>query len=588
MAINSETRNEKLYDFLKANGLDPIPKDSKNEITAIPKTDVFKFTYPADGKSDNVVWATIDNNNALTVYYDDETTDNNFFKFLNQMKKWAQRKQLEFKPKNRNHLDSDMAKREYMKQKEKLGESYYPVGKKASYSDSVPSVKILLMHTRNLEEGEQRFRNVAKIFVENTNGERFLVPTIRPGIARVYARHIAEGGTPYDERGKHITSLVEEYTKMAGFVRATKNGQFNESAQLLVNEGIGHYDNLRGTLQTMTTRRGYNNYFDSWSPVLNEEVDEENNLNELFVQETLDPRIESVMPILSRLRKNIKEMDEVKVLDNWAEQLINEKLSFDPKKKDEPSKQLDEEKRIYLVIKDNKAIGTWDGQQFKPFDRTKYPYGFSDQIPSGSMIDKSAGGVTPAQIGMAKIGLEEADVQYHHITVDGNSIFKTKDVRQAQDFVSAMKKADEFKNKKVELVSKSEFMSPVKEQGLNEPPQSAVDNIMSWFDTGDFDLSDDSEIDRAIDEYTNPENYEDDEEVPDFTEQEKDILFRKLKQEIQKEKGIKETGQFAGDYEIGEPAQWRNKGPKANKPAVRGDLVGESEMEKLKALSGIK
>lgn len=544
MAINTETRNEKLYDFLKANGLDPVPKDSKNEITAIPKTDVFKFTYPSDGtsendkKTENTVWATIDNNNALTVYYDDETTDNKFFRFLNQMKKWAQRRQLEFKPKNRNHLDSDMAKREYMKQKEKLGESYYPVGKKASYSDSVPSVKILLMHTRNLEEGEQRFRNVAKIFVENTNGERFLVPTIRPGIARVYARHIAEGGTPYDERGKHITSIVEEYTKMAGFVRATKNGQFNENAQLLVNEGIGHYDNLRGTLQTMTTRRGYNNYFDSWTPMLNEETTEDSNLNELFVQETLDPRIESVMPILSRLRKNLKEMDEVKVLENWADQLISEKLSIDPKKKDDKSEQLDEQQRTYLVVKDNKAIGTWNGQYFKPFDKTKYPYGYSEQIPSGSTIDKSAGDVTQAQVGMARIGLEEADVQYHHITVNGNSIFKTKDAKQAQDFLQAMKGAEEFKNKKIEVVSKPEYVSPVKEAPGSETLGHNERTVKSNLNA--FDL----------------------EETVD--------------------------GQFAGDYEIGEPAQWRNKGPKANKPAKRGDLVGESEMDKLKALSGIK
>jgi len=193
------------------------------------------------------------------------------------------------------------------------------MGKKASYNDSVPTVKILLQHTRQIEEGEQRFRNVAKIFVENTDGERFLLPTVRPGIARVYARHVAEGGTPYDDKGKHITSLVEEYTKMAGFVRATKNGQFNESAQRLVTEGISHYAKLRETLTRMTSRRGYNNYFESYSPVLNEESTEETNLNELFVQETLDPRIESVMPILNRLSKNITEMSAVKELEEWAQ-----------------------------------------------------------------------------------------------------------------------------------------------------------------------------------------------------------------------------------------------------------------------------
>jgi hypothetical protein len=38
-----------------------------------------------------------------------------------------------------------------------------------------------------------------------------------------------------------------------------------------------------------------------------------------------------------------------------------------------------------------------------------------------------------------------------------------------------------------------------------------------------------------------------------------------------------EEDEFAGDYATGEAGQWRNKGPKANKPATIGDLVGEGE-----------
>jgi len=208
-----------------------------------------------------------------------------------------------------------------MKNKEQVLEGYHPMGKKASYNDSVPEVKIILQHTRQIEEGEQRFRNIAKIFVENINGERFLIPTNRPGLARVYARHIAEGGTPYDDKGKHITSLVEEYSKMAGFVRATRHGQFNESALVLVNEGLKHYNELRMTLQGMASHRGYNKYFESYTPMLNEEADDDTTLNELFVQETLDPRIESVMPILKRLSKNINEMSAVKELEEWAQSI---------------------------------------------------------------------------------------------------------------------------------------------------------------------------------------------------------------------------------------------------------------------------
>ena len=38
-----------------------------------------------------------------------------------------------------------------------------------------------------------------------------------------------------------------------------------------------------------------------------------------------------------------------------------------------------------------------------------------------------------------------------------------------------------------------------------------------------------------------------------------------------------EEDEFAGDFKTGPAGQWRNKGPKANKPAKVGDLVGASE-----------
>jgi hypothetical protein len=323
MPVNTNTLNKNLYDLLSSRGYDPISLDSRGEPSEdIEKADVFRFTFKdTQGNEVGTGWATI-GTKEIILYVDDRFIQNqDFEQFTQLIKNWAQRRLLGFKITNRDHLSSDMSKRTVMKNKENLGEGYYPMGKKASYSDNVPQVKIILQHTRQIEEGEQRFRNVARIFVENTNGERFLLPTNRPGLARVYARHIAEGGTPYDERGKHITSLVEDYTKMAGFVRAIRNGQFNESAQQLVNEGINHYQNLRETLSRMTGHRGYNNYFESYTPVLNEESEDETNLNELFVQETLDPRIESVLPILKRLNKNITEMSVVKELEEWANSL---------------------------------------------------------------------------------------------------------------------------------------------------------------------------------------------------------------------------------------------------------------------------
>jgi hypothetical protein len=332
MAISLESLKSDLYDMLESRGYDPKGLDSTGKETPNPEeSDVIRFELKdQNGISAGQGWIGVElkKNRAedkknIVLWIDPKLMKSPEFEtFFNFLRGWKRDKGAGFELKtNKGQLVHDMKKRTIMKEKEKLEEGYYPLGKKSSYSDNVPTVKIILQHTRQLEEGEQRFRNIARIFVENANGERFLIPTNRPGLARVFARHIAEGGTPYDDKAKHISTLVEEYQKMAGFVRATKNGQFNESAQRLVNEGVTHYNNLRETLGRMTTHKGYVKYFESYTPVLNEESDE-NSLNELFVRETLDPRIESVLPILSRLSKNLNEMNEVKELDEWAQSLI--------------------------------------------------------------------------------------------------------------------------------------------------------------------------------------------------------------------------------------------------------------------------
>lgn len=435
MPINNQSLNRKLYDLLRSNGHNPKSLDIYGEVIPVPdEAEVFKITYSENNQPIGPAWLTIDNKN-LVIYYDDQLVKNsetdNWTKFLQHMKNWAQRKQLGFELENKDHLSSDMAKRKYLKEKEEITESakllqdmhklveiaeiaknrkeginegdevwwpknhknkkligwvaegvyskygkikfnanlqemttkntliiefnevdvvskkaingdknmkntyvkegYYPITKNTSYNDSIPTIKIVLQHSRQIQENEQRYRNIAKIFLENEQGERILAPTKRPGIAQIYARHLAEGGLPHDDHWKHINSLVEEYQKMAGFARAIRNKQFNESAQSLVETGLNHYQSIKETLSKMRSHRGYTTYFESYTPQLMEtENDDSNsvNLNELFVQETLDPRIESVMPILSKLSKNLGENKEVKELENWADQIIVDSMDI--------------------------------------------------------------------------------------------------------------------------------------------------------------------------------------------------------------------------------------------------------------------
>ena len=346
MAIDQESFNKRLYDIFKTRGYKPAPKDSKNERTNPEIADVFEFQFIKDGENYGKAWATIDKTSSLNIYYDDNQAgsppgqtkgvdyDDSWSGLLKHLKQWALSKQLNFGLHDSDRLGDDMRQRDYYKMKEKMNEGYHAVNKRTSYNDNIPNVKVVIQHDRQIGEGEQRWRNVHKIFVENTEGERFAVPTRMPGIARVYGRHVAEGGTPYDDRGKHITALVEEYTKMAGFVRATRRGEFNESVAKLIAEGVQHHKSLKESLQKMQSHRGYNHYFESWTPPLMEDEADHTSIAEMFSQELIDPRIESVLPILNKLNSNIiNEIEEVNELDQWAKS-ITEMEQIEEEKRD--------------------------------------------------------------------------------------------------------------------------------------------------------------------------------------------------------------------------------------------------------------
>jgi hypothetical protein len=357
MPKNQDSLNTELFSFLQGRGYNPSLLDTSGKEIPVPEeAEVFQFDFEKDDTNYGTATISIDGLHKLVVYFGKQIADSpkdgsgdseSWYGLLKQFKRFAQKHQLSFETKNIDRLKYDMAKREHTK---KLDEGYYPMGKKASYSDNVPTTKMIIKHKRNMEEGEQRFRQIDRIFIENSVGERILAPSDKPGLARTFARHIAEGGRPYDERWNHLTDLCEEYQKMAGFVRATRNGQFNESVQQLVSEGTNHYIKLRETLQKMSGRRGYNEYFESWAPSLNEEIDD--NLSEMFMNSSLDPRIESAMPILSRLKKNISEapvIAQVQELEEWADTVIegvsdDEKIAgrYDPRDFDSMVKRVGE------------------------------------------------------------------------------------------------------------------------------------------------------------------------------------------------------------------------------------------------------
>jgi hypothetical protein len=334
MPVKQESLNNQLEDEL--NKYSPVPMTSGGkEVDVADEADVFRFDFIKDGVNYGPVHVSIDGTSKMIIYYSKDVQDSprgrsiegsgeeSFDDLCKRLYRWAVGHQLRPQKVYSSKLGKDMAKREHTK---KMNEGYYPIGKKVSYSDNIAETKIIIQHSRALEEGEQRFRNIARIFVENSAGEKFLLDTKMPGLARVHARNIAEGHTPYDERGKHISSMIKEYNTMAGFCRATKNNT-NESISHLVESGFQHYGHVRETLRKLSSKRGYKEYFESWTPTLNEEVvDSTTDLAEMFLNSSLDPRIENALPFLSKFAQPVMEMNEVVELEEWTNTIVDEAL----------------------------------------------------------------------------------------------------------------------------------------------------------------------------------------------------------------------------------------------------------------------
>lgn len=326
MPKTTDSINRDLYDLLKTKNFEPHGvKDGKKTMNPEEAHNI-GFHFHVDDHDYGSMNIAIDNLNNMILFYNNAAvskTSSAWTKFIKELRKWGNRRGLGLELDSIDNLNDYMQKRQY---NEKINEGYYGT-RQTSYSDKTPSVvKLVIKHNKSLDETDQRYRYIEKIFVENSLGERFLLPTRKPSVGHVFARHIADGGTPYDERGKHIAQLSEDISTLGAFLRATKNKQFNESVQRAITESAEHYMRLKETMKKLRSARGFRQYFENWKPSLMETGDL-STLETAFKSTYLDPRIESALPVLSRYKINISEMQEINEFEAWANAVIDEDLT---------------------------------------------------------------------------------------------------------------------------------------------------------------------------------------------------------------------------------------------------------------------
>ena len=116
--------------------------------------------------------------------------------------------------------------------------------------------------------------------------------------------------------------MVEELNVLSRFRRASLGRVFEGDTANLVNETNQYHATMSRTLKGLSSARGYNTYFESWNPadITEQDVIIED-IKTLFVQETIDSRIEQALPILARIQQQGTAMKEANIFEAWAENL---------------------------------------------------------------------------------------------------------------------------------------------------------------------------------------------------------------------------------------------------------------------------
>jgi hypothetical protein len=324
----SNTASQQLYNLLVSRDFEPEALDATGKPAADPAdADIISFDYRTQEKDYGTVVLSIDGENNLDVYYGDnmgramEGPDKNeWYDFLYLLRMFAKRNLLTFSLKNLSRLKYSM--RTMAAVKESLFEGYYG-NRKVSYSDQPNQARLVIKHNKTLGEGDARFRYIESLFVENDQGERFRIPSKSLIEGRILARHVAEGGTPYDAFGQYISEMVRDLKTLAGFVRAARHKDYSGDAGHMVESAVRHYTDLKAKAKRMISRRGYHEALDTFDPSTITPVDEAvETIRELFVQQTLDPRVEQALPMLARLQEKEMAMKEADQFESWSNRVM--------------------------------------------------------------------------------------------------------------------------------------------------------------------------------------------------------------------------------------------------------------------------
>jgi len=323
---NLESIAEDLFNKIRGRFPSVTIGTDEGKVTNIPsEARYYDFDYKENGRTIGKVSVSLDENSVSVMYSndfvanEDQMTQDNWYNFLKELRQFSKKRLLNFD--TRNITKSNLDRRDYKflaltrTGEDTMTESTMYGTSKTSFQN-IGNARVSIKHNApvNQEIAADRTRHIGTIYVENNDGERFKYPYKHLSGARAMARHVSEGGAPYDDFGKHIVSMSEELSKLRKF-----KTYMNRSAVMA--EGLKDYvsivsermESIRKTLKGLQRENFYKETFGAFETPMLEDVPEdvaENWIDQLTIKQ-FNEELSDVFPYIYKL---VSEANKAKEL----------------------------------------------------------------------------------------------------------------------------------------------------------------------------------------------------------------------------------------------------------------------------------
>ena len=323
---NLENIAEDLFNKIRGRFPSVTIGTDQGEVTNVPgEARFYDFEYKEAGRSLGKVSISLDENSVSVMYSndfvanEDQMTQDNWYNFLKELRQFSKKRLLNFD--TRNITKSNLDRRDYKflaltrTGEDQMTESAMYGTSKNSFQN-IGTARVSIKHNApvNQESAADRTRHISAIYVENNDGERFKYPYKHLSGARAMARHVSEGGAPYDDFGTHIVSMSEELSKLRKF--KTYMGRSSVMAEGLdgyVEAVTERMVTIRKSLKGLQRENYYKETFEAFEKPMMEDVPTdvaENWIDQLTIKQ-FNEELSDVFPYIYKL---VSEANKAKEL----------------------------------------------------------------------------------------------------------------------------------------------------------------------------------------------------------------------------------------------------------------------------------